>query len=73
MERELVEQSLARLVNPEGQVVTQHQTENNSKEERELREEVWWETWREMGCDLERGGNEVWPVGKMRRGLAGSM
>lgn len=51
----------------------QHQTGNNNKEGRELREEVWWEAWREMGCDLERGGNEVWPVGKMRRGLTGSM
>jgi hypothetical protein len=72
MERELVEQSLARLVNTEGQVVPQHQT-GNSKEGRELRDDVWWEAWMEMGCDLERGGNEVWPVGKMRRRLAGSM
>jgi len=69
MERELVEQSLARLVNSEGQVVLQHQT-GSSKEGRELRDKVWWEVWREMGCDLERGGNEIWPVEKLRRGLA---
>lgn len=43
------------------------------KEGREKREEVWWETWREMGCDLERGGMDIWPVGKMRRRETGSM
>jgi len=65
-ERALVQQSLARLVAEskaqppeEGHVV---------KEGREKREEIWWETWKTMGCDLDRGVNEIWPVGKMRRG-----
>jgi hypothetical protein len=73
-ERELVEQSLARLVGTsEGQVAGGGKNSNVAhKNDRESREEVWWETWREMGCDLERSANEIWPVGKMRRGLIGS-
>jgi hypothetical protein len=40
----------------------------------EKREEIWWETWRKMGCDVERGLGEVWPMmGKMRRRGKGSM
>ena len=67
-----MEQSLARLVSAETQAQsTGGDSIEGVKEGREAREEVWWETWREMGCDLERGGNEIWSVGKMRRGLAG--
>ena len=71
-ERALVEQSLARLVSTETHVQsTGGGAVEGGKEGREAREEFWWETWREMGCDLDIGGNEIWPVGKMRRGLAG--
>ena len=71
MEREKAEQSLAKLVARETQNVDQ--SVELRKEGRETRDEVWWETWREMGCDAERGGNEVWPVRKIRRGVAESM
>ena len=40
---------------------------------RERREEMWWETWREMGCDVERWERKIWPVGKMRRRETGLM
>ena len=65
-----MEQSLARLVSAETQAPSTVGAAG-VKEGKEAREEVWWETWREMGCDLELGGNEIWPVGKMRRGLTG--
>lgn len=67
-----MEQSLARLVNAETQAQsTDGEAVAGVKEAREARDEVWWETWREMGCDLDHGGNEIWSVGKMRRRLAG--
>lgn len=72
-ERGLVEQNLDRLVNSEVVVQQQQQKSAAGGEERDLREEVWWETWREMGCDLDRGGKEIWPVPKMGRGLTGNM
>jgi hypothetical protein len=49
------------------------ETSDPANEGRQQREQVWWETWREMGCYLNRAGNEVWPVGNMRRGLAVSL
>ena len=67
-----VEESLAKLVS----AWTQAQSTgggsigeaNEGRAARELRDKVWWATWREMGCDLDRSGNEIWPVEKMRRG-----
>ena len=65
-ERDLVEQSLARLVASEQRESTKD-PRNVPVDGREKREQVWWETWREMGCDLDKTPYEVWPVGKMRR------
>ena len=38
----------------------------------EAREAIWWRTWREMGCDAERGADEIWPVPKVMRGVTGA-
>ena len=78
MEREKVEQSLAKLVAREAQGAEEEgvgtgRGAGGRDEGREKREEIWWETWREMGCDVERGLGEVWPVEKMRRRGTGSM
>lgn len=75
MEREKVEQSLAKLVARETQSAVEEGAgvERTGNEGREKREEMWWETWREMGYDLERGGSEIWPVEKMRRRETGSI
>ena len=72
-EREKVEQSLAKLVAREMQSVREGEERAGERGGRERRDEMWWETWREMGCDVERGVGEVWPVGKMRRRVTGSM
>lgn len=72
-ERTLVEQSLARLIVVEGQTASTETNAVAQKEGKEKREEIWWKTWKDMGCDLDRGINEVWPVPKVRRGLAGSL
>jgi Transcription factor TFIID complex subunit 8 C-term len=67
-ERALVEQSLARLIAAEGGETAPWKT---GCVEGEKMEEVWWETWREMGCDLDRGVGDIWEVPKVRRRLAG--
>jgi hypothetical protein len=73
-ERQLVEESLARLVAEEESLkTTEMQNGKEEKEGRDLREEVWWETWKEMGCDLDRGTKELWPVRKTRRAGMGSL
>jgi len=64
-ERELVEMSLARLVRREESVVAR-EVDGGEEGGRARREAVWWETWREMGCDVD-SSNEVWPVPKVRR------
>src|SRR5579862_2808597 len=66
-ERALIESSLSKLV--AGQVRPQAPIIAEEKQGRERREEIWWEVWREMGCDLERGNDGVWPVEKSRRGV----
>lgn len=67
-ERQVVEESLAKLVaKEESSKPREMQNGKSELEGRELREEVWWETWREMGCDLDMGAKEVWPVIKNRR------
>jgi hypothetical protein len=69
-----VEESLARLVaEEESSKMTEMQNGKEEKTGRELREEVWWETWKEMGCDLDRGTKEVWPVRKPRRAGMGTL
>jgi hypothetical protein len=67
VERALVEESLARLVAAEGGETPIGIT----GEGKQKRDEVWWETWKELGCDLDRGNGDVWPVNKMGRGLVG--
>jgi transcription initiation factor TFIID subunit 8 len=69
-ERALIESSLAKLVS--GQV-TRPVTSTGNKEGRERREEVWWETWRELGCDLDTKNEGVWPVERDRRGITWSL
>ena len=64
-----MEQSLARLVSAGTLAQSTHGgAVGGGKEAREAREEVWWETWREMGGDLDHSGNDIWPVGKIGRG-----
>ena len=72
MEREKLEQSLAMLVARETQSVEEEGRAHVAKDGREKRDEMWWDTWKEMGFDAEIRGSDVWPVGKMRRGVAGS-
>jgi hypothetical protein len=77
-ERELVEQSLARLVRREDEQLAGGKGGLEGREgigdvgDRGHREGVWWETWREMGCDLD-GSSDVWPVPKMRRAVGAGM
>lgn len=66
-ERELVERSLARLVQREEKQRRSAEMERDMGE-RGLRDQVWWDTWREMGCDLD-SSTEVWSVPKTRRGV----
>ena len=70
-ESSLLEESLAKLVAAEakGEVTEARHT---GKEGRAERDEVWWETWKEMGCDLDRNVAEIWQVGDNKRGVAGS-
>jgi hypothetical protein len=72
-ERTLVEQNLARLIPTERLVQSTDMDIVAQKEGRDEREEIWWNTWKDMGCDFEHGTNEVWPVSKVKRGLAGSL
>jgi Transcription factor TFIID complex subunit 8 C-term len=69
-ERELVERSLARLVQREGREGREERERDTG--ERGERERVWWDTWREMGCDLD-SLTEVWPVPKLRREVGPGM
>jgi hypothetical protein len=66
-ERALVEESLARLVAEDVNVATPTGDDDGKGK----REEIWWETWKEMGCDLDRAAGDVWEVGKVKRELTG--
>jgi hypothetical protein len=64
----MVEESLAKLVAAAGAT----EKEETLEEARAKREEVWWETWRDMGCDLDKQEKEdIWEVDKVRRGMVG--
>jgi hypothetical protein len=68
LETQMVEKSLAKLVTAAGA----NETQETLEEARAKREEVWWETWKEMGCDLGKQEKEdIWEVDKVRRGMAG--
>jgi hypothetical protein len=69
-ERVLVEENLAKLVDVDG---VKEINGHVAKEGREQREQVWWETWKEMGCDVDMGNHEIWPVQKVRRGVTGHL
>ena len=72
-ERELVEDNLAKLVGVEEHYELSSEASKAIREGRQKREDVWWQTWRDMGCDLDRGGNQIWPVAKLSRGLGESI
>ena len=67
LERDLLDKNLERLMNLENQRLQ----ENPPKfgEARDKREEVWWEAWKELGCDVAR--IDIWPLPKIKRELQG--